>query len=283
MKLYTCLAIIDLSKLEYLRRVLHSQQFIFDEVHVAIVTNKVNACDINAILSVAPQNTHRFQVEVINRDYDKLPSAWLLPWVHKALMYEKFQDPTYTHFLNIEDDMEVTPKNIDYWLKAREDLRPYNLFPSFFRVEWSETQQDWVSVDAIKGDQFSVKRYPRVMKSEDYGYVNLPRPYQGMFLYDRELMSEYINSGNYVIDEAFPNWRHAIQFADSPLGLGEASHYGISTFNVPAGLISRNFLPFFAKYNMLDPSCFVHHLHDKYTNISASPHGKVLLHNLLIR
>lgn len=281
MKLYTCLAHIDLSKLAYLRQVLYSQQLLFEEVHVAIVTNKINSIEINEILSVAPENTHRFQVEVINRDYDKLPSAWLLPWVHKVLMYEKFQDTTYTHFLNIEDDIEVTPKNIDYWLRAREDLRPYRLFPSFFRVEWSEGQQDWVSVDALQGDQFSVDRLPHVMKSLDYGYVNLPRTYQGMFLYDRELMGEYISSGNYAIDEAFPHWRYAIQFEDSPLGLGEASHFGLSEVGVPSGCMSRNFLPFFAKYNMLDPSCFVHHLHNKYANISTSPHGKVLLSDLL--
>jgi len=119
------------------------------------------------------------------------------------------------------------------------------------------------------------------MNSEDYGFINLPRTYQGMFLYDRELMTEYINSEHYVVEEAFPIWRHAIQFPNYPLGLGEASHSGLSEYNVPLGCISRNFLPFFSKYKMLDPCCFVHHLPDKYTNMPNSPHGQVLISEIL--
>ncbi len=241
----------------------------------------VDPAEIEEILAVAPPITSKFKVEVVNRGYQDLPSPWLLSWAHKVLMHEKFQDQTYTHFMNIEDDLLVTACNINYWLSARDFLRPYNIFPSFFRVEWSEKNQDWVSVDAVEGDRFAVKDCPRIAARDGYGYINLPRVYQGMFLYDRELMQEYIDSKKFVIEEAFPNWRHAIQFKSSPLGLGEASHAGISEVNVPRGLISRNFLPFFEKYNMIDPACFVHHLPNKFANTTYSGHGKVFLRNLL--
>lgn len=281
MKIFTCLALIDLSKLVYLKKVLQSQQFICDEVHVAIVTNINNPAEIEEILSVAPPGTSRFKVEVINRSYENLPSPWLLSWVHKVLMHEKFQDPTYTHFMNIEDDMLVTASNVNYWLEAREFLRPHNLFPSFLRVEWSELKQDWVSVDAIEGDVFKINNCPRITAREGYGYINIPRVYQGMFLYDRDLMGEYMGSGRYVVDEAFPNWRYAIQFKNSPMGLGEASHAGISQFSVPPGCFSRNFLPFFENYHLVDPACFVHHLPNKFANAPTSGHGKVSLKNIL--
>jgi hypothetical protein len=94
-------------------------------------------------------------------------------------------------------------------------------------------------------------------------------------------MQEYIYSKKFVIEEAFPNWRYAIQFKNSPLGLGEASHAGISRFNVPPGLFSRNFIPFFEKYNIIDPACFVHHLPNKFVNTPQSSHGKVSLRNIL--
>lgn len=281
MKLYTCIAHIDPAKLTYLKSVLHSQKNLFEEVHVDILTNVVDPALIDAIYGVAPPSNGRFQVNVVNRDYDKLPSPWLLAWVHKVLMFEKYQDPSYTHFLNLEDDMEITSKNIEYWLKAREILKSHGLFPSFFRVEWNVALQDWVSVDAVAGDKFFLNQCPRALVTDDYCYVNLPRTYQAMFLYDRVLMDEYINSGRYVVDEAFPHWRQAIQYPTSPMGLGEASHAGISGFNVPNGCLSRNFLPVYTKYNMFDPGCLVHHLDDKYTNIPASLHGKVILKDLL--
>ena len=282
MKIFVCLSLIDLSKLIFLKQVLDSLQFICDEVHVAILTNIVNPDEVNEIISTAPSNSNRFKVEVINRAYEKLPSPWLLAWAHKVLMHEKFQDATYTHFMNIEDDILVTFDNIKYWLTARDFLRSLNIFPSFLRVEWSESNSNWVSVDAIEGDKFSIRNCPHVMTHDGYGYVNIPRIYQGMFLYDRELMEEYINSGKFVVDEAFPNWREAIQFKNSPQGLGEASHAGLSQINVPSGCISRNFLPFYEKYKMFDPACFIHHLPNKFANEASSGHGKVFLHNILM-
>lgn len=281
MKVFTCLVHLDSSKLHLLNRVLLSQEFLFDEVHVAIITNKFQKNDLNLILTALPLQSKRFKIEIINRQYEALPSPWLLAWVHKTLMHEKFQDETYSHFLNIEDDIEISLTNIEYWLNARNELRNHNLFPSFFRVEFNDSKSEWVSVDAIRGDKFSTSNLPRLIKNEEYGYINLPRIYQGMFLYDRELMQEYVNSGKYVIDEAFPHWRYALQYPTSPLGLGEASHDGISQINVPEGFFSRNLLPCNLKYSLLDPCCFVHHIHNKYTNIEASEHGKVFVNQIL--
>jgi hypothetical protein len=281
MKVFTCLVHLDSSKLHLLNRVLHSQEFLFDEVHVSIITNKFKENEWDLILSALPPQSKRFKVEIVNRQYETLPSPWLLAWIHKTLMHEKFQDDTYSHFLNIEDDIEISQNNIEYWLKTRIELRNHNLYPSFLRVEFNETKSEWVSVDAIKGDKFSIAKLPRLTKTKEYGFINLPRTYQGMFLYDRELMQEYIYSGKYVIDEAFPQWRYALQYSTSPLGLGEASHDGLSQINVPEGFFSRNLLPCNLKYQLIDPCCFVHHIHDKYTNIEASDHGKVSVNQIL--
>jgi len=281
MKLFTTLVNIDSSKLCLLNTVLESQQYLFEEVSVAIITNKYIEKDIELIKSVIPIQSKRFHVEVVNRGYENLPSPWLLAWVHKTLMHEKFQDSTFTHFLNIEDDIEILPTNIDYWLRAREDLRAHNFYPSFFRVEYNESKNEWVSVDAIEGDFFSLSKLPQLIINNCRAYINLPRIYQGMFLYDRELMSEYINSGKYVIEEAFPHWRYALQFPDSPIGLGEASHNGLTQINVNPGFISRNLLPCNMKYKLFDPGCFVHHIHDKYTYMESSKHGKISTSQLL--
>ena len=96
-------------------------------------------------------------------------------------------------------------------------------------------------------------------------------------------MYEYINSGKYFIDDAFPNWRYAILSPASPFGLGEASHEGISTISVPSGCFSRNFLPLDLNSMQLTPDSLVHHVENKYTNIQGSYHGKVPMSKLFIR
>ncbi len=281
MKLFTCLAHVGPEKLPYLQQVLHMQQFLFDEVHVSIATNKTDQADLDLIASVFPPATPTFQVEIVNRNYEHLPSAWLLTWVHKDLMAEKFQDPSYTHFMYIEDDMEVTATNIQYWMTAREHLRPYGLYPSFMRTEWNPTLQQWAWTDSVKGDRFSVKGSPRVDLMAGYGYINLPRTYQGMFLYDRELMQEHIASDSFSLEKFVPGWQTAIQHTVWPLGLTEMANLALTNIHVPQGCISRNFLPYYPKYNTINPCCFVHHLPDKYTNAPESENGKVMVADIL--
>jgi len=281
MKLFTCLAHVDPQKLPYVAQVLKMQERLMDEVHVYIITNKTKAEEIDLIYSFVPPQTNRFKVEVVNRDYDKLPSPWLLTWVHKQLMLEKFADPTYTHFMCIEDDMEVTQTNVNYWISEREKLKPYNIYPSFMRVEWSKEFQQWAMTDSMKGDIFSVCNHPKLNLIEGYGYINLGRTYQGMFFYDRELMEEHIQSISFYLERFIPDWQARILHTGWPLGLTEQAVFALTHINVPPGCISRNFLPYYTKYNMIDPCCFVHHLPDEYINISDMDHGKVLTKDIL--
>jgi hypothetical protein len=275
MKLFTCTAHAVADKLPFLKQVLYMQQFLADEVHVYVMTNKTSQHDLEQIQAIFPPTTDRFNVEVINRDYQNLPSPWLLTWAHKPLMLEKFQDPSYTHFMYVEDDMEVTPMNFNYWIKSREILRPHGLYPSFIRVEWSDTRQDWALIDFIEGDKFSVSELPRVSYTDGLGFVNLPRPYQGMFLYDRELMLEHIQDKTFDLFQCRPDWESAILKTEWPMGLTEAAAFALTFTNVPTGCISRNFVPYFTKYRIIDPHCFVHHLPNKYINVEDKPQGKV--------
>jgi hypothetical protein len=284
MKLVTCLAHFDPSKLPILAQVVKMQKLLCEEVHVCILTDKTVKEDIDLIRSFIPEDTQQFKAEIINLGYDKLPSPWLLTWAHKQIMRERFSDPSYTHFMCIEDDMEVTPTNFNYWIRSREKLKTfteYNIYPSFLRVEWNRELQQWAATDAVKGDHFSIKQSPRLLLDEGYGFVNLSRTYQGMYLYDRELMHEHINSITFDLDSFVPDWRARIQHKNWPLGLTEAAVLALTNVDVPTGCISRNFIPFYTKYNMIDPCCFVHHLPDKYTNMPDTDQGKALINSLL--
>lgn len=275
LNLYVTLVHLNFNKSKYLSNILNFDELPFDKIVVDIITNMVNNEDISHVKRYLPINSEKLIINILNNDYEKLPSPWLMAWIHKKLMWEKFNNSNFTHFMNIEDDLKITYENINYWMKARELLRSFGLYPSFFRTEWNQNNQEWMSVDAIRGDVFDVNKLPIVKIDESFGFINIPRTYQGMFLYDRELMSEYINSGNYFIDNAFPNWRYAIQNPTSPFGLGEASHEGISMISVPNGCFSRNFLPIDLNNLTLISDALVHHVENKYTNLDNSDHGKV--------
>jgi hypothetical protein len=281
MKLFTCLPHADVRKLPELSQVLKMQEQLMDEVHVVIVTNISKKGDIDLILDAAPARSKRFKVEIYNEGCDVLPSPWLLTWVHKKLMHEKFQDYSYSHFMAIEDDMEVTPANINYWLASRDKLKPYGIYPSFLRVEWNETLQEWTMTDSMRGDRFSYSQLPHIELADGQAFVNIGRTYQGMFFYDRELMDEHIHSISFDLFKFLPDWQLRIEHTDWPLGLTEAAVFGLSHINVPQGCISRNFLPIFPKYLTINPCCFVHHLPNKYTNIPDSVHGKVLIREMM--
>lgn len=282
MKLFTCLAHADPRKLPELSKVLKMQELLMDQVHVCIITNLSTESEISAIYDSAPKQSKRFKLDVYNKDCNELPSPWLLTWAHKKLMFEKFQDSSYTHFMCIEDDMEVTPINVSYWLEDREKLKPLNLYPSFLRVEWNESLAEWTMADSMRGDTFSYSGSPHVDRLDGHSFINLARTYQGMFFYDRELMNEHVNSISFDLFKFLPDWQLRIKHEDWPLGLTEAAVFGLTHINVPKGCYSRNFVPVHPKYLTVDPCCFVHHLPNKYTNIPDTDQGKVLVRQMLI-
>lgn len=281
MKLYTCIAHAEPSKINILAKVLQAQEKLTDEVHVCVITNATAHEVVDAIYACGPTTSKRFKLDVYNKHCDSLPSPWLLTWVHKKLMLEKFHDPTYTHFMCIEDDMEFTVANLDYWLKDREILKPFNLYPSFLRVEWNFAREKWAAADSLSGDVFSFTNSPHIEMRTGHSFINLGRTYQGMFLYDRDLMEEHINSISFDLLKFVPNWQERIRHVNWPRGLTEKAVIGISHINVPPGCYSRNFTPIFPKYLLFDPCCFVHHLTDKYTNLPDVPNGKVMVDEML--
>jgi hypothetical protein len=281
LKLFTCLAHADPKKLPLLLKVLHAQAWLVEHVHVCVITNINDQVYLDEIYAGSPTRSERFKLEIFNDHCADLPSPWLLTWVHKKLMYEKFLDASYDYFMCIEDDMEVTELNMRYWRDNREKLKPYGVYPSFIRVEWNMQYEDWAMADSVRGDRFSVKAHPRIEFKDGYSFLNIGRTYQGMFLYDRELMTEHVSSKTFSLSKFVPDWQTRIRNEIWPLGLTEAAVMGLTSVNVPSGYISRNFIPYYSKYLMIDPSCYVHHLPDKYTNMPDLDHGKVLVRNLL--
>jgi hypothetical protein len=270
----------DRLKMEILAETIRSLASIQINIDFFILTNIDTSTYELALRDMVGELGSNFSFELINNGYANLESPWLLTWCHKDLMRSKYESGRYTHFLYLEDDMKFTTSNLHYWLRDRELLRATPFYPSFLRIEKSNKQGTWTLVDFVLGDEFSLGSLPRVDVGDGRVFVSMPRPYQGMFLYDRTLMQEHVNGEMYSLDLAVPDWRSRILHTDWPLGLTEAANIGISRTSVPHGFYSRNLVPIYNHTKLIDPSCFIHHSPNKYAN-SPGNIGKIPFHALI--
>jgi hypothetical protein len=215
-----------------------------------------------------------FEIE----SFPDLPNPWLLTWAHKVVFARKINDLSFTHFMYTEDDLEVTPNNVYYWIRAREALRPFGLYPSFLRVEWNDTEHDWFCTDI--SSPVSTVTAPKLSSAfGHYQYLNMPNPYQGLFFYDRELMIEHVES------ETFDIMKYGHLEAINATwggGVAERANFALTFVNTPAGFSSRNVVPYFVKYLQIDPHCWVHHLPNNYANGNIETSlGKLRVRDLL--
>ena len=234
--------------------------------HLDALARKVK---IFVITNVADSFAHdRIKAAIGDMDIEIVVPNWLghpylLTWVHREVFKQQHETQAFSHYLYVEDDLEVKPDNILYWARAREDLKPYGLVPSFLRYELSPAGH-WVSTDVTKG--FSIRESPQVKMGERY-YVNLRQPYQGMYLMDRELMSEFVSSPAFSPD--FGHWH-----------IREKATQGLTFYKVPKNCFSRNFVGYLSGVG-IDSGALVHHLPNNYAHNPNSKFGKLLLADVI--
>jgi hypothetical protein len=171
-------------RLEYLKNISKHFKSLSENLDLCIFTNTEKKEDHTLIHEYLEGS--KIQIFVPNL----LGHPYLLVWAHLAIFKLRFlNDPTISHYLYLEDDMEIRKENLIYWLNARDHLRNHNLIPSFVRYELLEGDPHPFSVDITK--RFSLEQVPIVKHSKEYYYINLPNPYQGMYFLDRELAKEH--------------------------------------------------------------------------------------------
>ena len=179
------------------------------------------------------------------------------------------QDASFTHFMYLEDDILITRDNMSYWLEGRELLREFDFIPSFLRVEQRAGSQDWYSTDCPQS--YHVNHLPRAKLSNDLTFVNLPTPYQGMYLLDRDLMAEHLSGPS-----SSPDF--------GPWAIREKAAQGITFARVRPGFTSRNLIPFRDSQRQVDQRCLIHHTPNNYANQHprTNQFGSVLVRDLLL-
>jgi hypothetical protein len=258
------------ARLNHLQKVIHGHQKIDASADIYVLTNTQDALEINLIRTLSS-----LPINIIS--ITELPNPWYLTWAHKQIIRERINEG-YDYFIYTEDDIELRPENFEYWVRNRKILKPHGFYPSFIRVEFSNFLQKWVSTDIQSPSSVSSSPRLRLEDPEAY-FLNFSKPYQGMFLYDLELMKEHL-----ATDES--NLMSAVGLrADLPTdggGVAEYANFALTFTNVPSGFYSRNLVRFHEKFRVLDPASFIHHLPNNYANRADTGFGKIPLDGLLV-
>jgi hypothetical protein len=252
----------SVDRLTYLRQIASHFSSLASRVQVHIITNTPESHAHEHIARV-----FRGVVEFSIKVPELLGHPYLLTWSHLAVFRDLIESNlAITHFMYVEDDICVTRDNIDYWLKAREELRGFGAIPSFLRIEFKDEDPLPYSTDVV--ESASLGSIPQINIRQDYAYINLLYPYQGMYLLDRELMVEHLSGPSCSPDHGIWNIR-------------EKAAQGLTFSKVPRGFNSRNFVGFDLRSDKIDKNSLVQHLPNNYANNPNTKHGKISIDSLV--
>ena len=259
-------------KLSILFKVCESLVEISDKNEIYILTNSISSYQEEKIKKGISK---KVKIIII----DEIVHNRLLPWYHLNLMKKLYNNEEITHFLYLEDDIMINKFNLNYWINSRKILKKFNLIPAFTRTEINENDNELYAVDFTKEND--IKKLPKIKVNRNYEFINHKFPYQGMYLYDRELMQEHLQGptsnpdcGHGAFDTNFLDQRMI------NLDLMAKANIGLTYINIPSGYFNRMVTLYNNEKKEIDVSCRIKHLSNKYTNLD-SLHGNIKLKNAI--
>lgn len=261
-----CVAITfhyDLERLKYLEKVTSYLDSLADQVKVYIVTNQHES----KYLTIMSNSIKVKNFQIVSSG--PLLHPFYLTWQHLDIFRTDYlNNLDISHFMYLEDDIQIKQNNISYYLKAREDLRQYGLIPSFLLYEVSNNQLDKRSNSVVK--PMIMRNIPKIKVSKSRYYLNMSQPYQAMYLLDRELAKEHLF--DYPLENRETIW-----------GIRETAASGLTHVKVPSGFSSRVVVGFDYDAFQIDSDALIHHLPNRYVNRLETEHGKINIKDLVLK
>ena len=236
-------------------------------IDLTVISNNITS-DFKNVLRKQVYEKSKFNLSIFSPI--GLGHPFLLAWSHYSIFEEKIKDNTFTHFIYLEDDIKFTEINFNYWVKAREQLKNKNAIPAFFRYEINTDLKKY-STDVLK--KMSIYDCNIIDINQNTQFINIVYPYQAMYLYDKQLMLELLNSPCFN-----PDYDHGIFksiFPLMPFNIREKAALGLTFVNNSSIYRSRVFLPFDKYRNQLENDCLVHHISNNYTLDHLSLNGRI--------
>lgn len=260
------------SRLKYLFQVIRSLcEYPVNALDVVIVTNVDDQIALKRIRDLCEplfkffplheRSKRNFSIE----SFPTLADPWLLPWAHKELISDRFlrKESGFTHFIYTEDDILISFVNFCYFVRYRQALKDTRLIPSFQRIEYNDADNRLYFVDQIGVGDFSSRNRVDV---DGYAFVNLDYPYNAMFILDRELALEYVQTSSFDRERSKivrPGWDVACRAA-----------MGLCFESPPPGFTTRYVSP--VDPGTLTTPCWswIYHAPNNYTKDRLTPFAK---------
>ena len=220
------------------------------KTELTIITNNISVKEEKILNVILKKKIKNYTIKKIK----DLPDQNFLPWHSLDVMKKKIKNKSFSHFMYLEEDILVNENNISYWIYFRKKLKKFNLIPNFLRCE------------LYKGKYFSVDN-PKIIKKDKnpviysknkrYGFINSKYPYSGMYLMDRDLLSNYLKSNATKIDFSFTN-----RVMKTLYPIKELVNISYAYLNVPEKYHNKLAIPF--KDNTILKYCIIEHADLKY-------------------
>jgi hypothetical protein len=248
------------NRLKYLEQVTSHIDDLANKVKLFIITNEHEENYLREI----EKSTKAKNFQIVTSG--PLLHRYYLTWQHLKIFRTEYRnDLNISHFMYLEDDIQIKQNNISYWLKAREDLRQYGLIPSFLLYEVSKINKRSNSLSK----PMIFRNIPKIKIGEFYWYLNMSQPYQAMYLLDRELAKEHL----------FDN---PLEKRETIWGVRETAAAGLTFVNIPNGFSSRVAVGFDYNSFIIDSNSLIHHLPNNYVNRPLTEYGKIKIQDLVL-
>lgn len=266
-------AYYNADRLKYLEKVLSALSR-FPRIDVIVLTNTFDEEKLQT-LEKSCQNAlsepdAEISYSIRSYDVDNGRGGFYLTWCHKDIIkFEFLENEKYSHFIYLEDDIEMKFDNFLYFLEYRELLRDQNLIPSFLRVEYSSLYKDFTNTDNKSRVRILTQPF---LDLGDVVCVNLPNPYTACFILDKELAAEYIKTRSFDADasRAVVRWN-----------IRERAAMGLCFEHVPPFFKSRYVVVVPKGQNESPKYTWVRHLPDNYA-ISNVGLGSIPMRELFV-
>jgi hypothetical protein len=260
------------SRLKYLFQVVRALcEYPVEVLDVVIITNVDHDMALKQIRDLCAPLFKPFPVRrrskknLLIESFPRLLNPWFLPWSHKHLIIDRFlsAESTHTHFIYVEDDILLSFDNFCYFAYYREMLKKERLIPSFQRIEYNDADNLLYLVDQVGVSDFSSRNR---VDLDGYAFVNLDYPYNAMFILDRDLALEYVETPSFD--------RERSKVVQPELDVACRAAMGLCFENPPQGFAVRYVSPVDPSTLMTPSWSWVYHLPNNYVKNRLKPFAK---------
>lgn len=227
----------DRGRLPYLREILlNLASYPFKSSTIVLDTN-------------SPQTGRALQdldCEIEIHHFPDLPHPHLLTWACRQHFKESVNN--YEYFLYLEDDILIPRQAILRWFREKEALKAHGFWPGFLRVELDRRKE------LVASDFKDQATSPKIVEIQGAKYLSPPFEYQACWVYDRDMLSAFLNSGLFDMPSA-----KAAETQD----VRAIAALGMTFSSPPKGFASRHLLPL-TNDCRISPEAFVFHLPSNY-------------------